>query len=132
MKGALMSSAWAVLFATTALATSAMAEDGKPVPAGTLEKLEHQHHGDGSYESPIAAELVLEWQNEYHSNSDDPAVDGHNNSFLRAELAPIVHINENFFIDGVLVFEPFDQAFSKNVDDESGLKATDCLPKRSN
>lgn len=69
-------------------------------------------------EAPISAELVLEWQNEYRSKSDDASIDETNNSFVRAELAPTIRLNDQFFIDGVLVFEPFDQAASLNAFDD--------------
>lgn len=65
----------------------------------------------------IEAELVVEWQNE-NRDSDNVDIDDTNHSFLRAELAPTVHLSDGWFIDGVLVFEPFDQAESKNIGDD--------------
>lgn len=66
--------------------------------------------------SPVfSADAVIELQNEYTVDSDDEAIDEHNNIFLRAELAPTVRLNENFFIDGVLVLEPV-QDFDANED----------------
>lgn len=53
----------------------------------------------------ISAELVTELQNEYTVDSDDPATDEYNNIFLRNELAPTIRFNDNFFIDGVVVWE---------------------------
>ena len=53
----------------------------------------------------ISGEVVVELQNEYTSDSDDPSTDGYNNMFLRSEVAPTVQFNENFFLDGVAVFE---------------------------
>ncbi len=66
-------------------------------------------------EPRLAAELVLEWQNEYRASSDDPDIDDTNNSFLRAELAPTLRLTDNWFVDGVLVFEPFDQVGEINA-----------------
>lgn len=68
--------------------------------------------------SPVSADLVLEWQNEYRSDSDDATVDETNNSFVRAELAPKVSLGDYFFVDGVFVFEPFDQAAALNENDD--------------
>lgn len=66
----------------------------------------------------ISAELIVEWQNDYRAHSDDAAVDETNNSFARSELAPTIRLNEHFFIDGVLVLEPFDQAETINANDD--------------
>ena len=63
----------------------------------------------------ISADLVLEWQNEYRASSDDQDIDDTNNSFIRAELAPTIVLDENWFVDGVLVFEPFDQVGEINA-----------------
>jgi hypothetical protein len=67
----------------------------------------------------ISAELVLEWQNEYRASSDDPDIDETNNSFVRGELAPTIRLNENWFVDGVLVFEPFDQVGEINAGNDT-------------
>lgn len=64
----------------------------------------------------LEAGLMAEWQNEYR-DSDDDAIDGTNHSFLRAEVAPTLHLSERFFLDGVLVFEPFVQAAELNAYD---------------
>lgn len=53
----------------------------------------------------IGGEVVMELQNEYTVDSDDPATDEHNNMFFRTEVAPTLAINENFHIDGVAVLE---------------------------
>ncbi len=66
----------------------------------------------------ISADLVLEWQNEYRASSDDQDIDDTNNSFFRAELAPTIRLDENWFVDGVLVFEPFDQVSEVNAGDD--------------
>lgn len=71
----------------------------------------------------FSAEAVVELQSEYTADSDDEDADEHNNIFLRAELAPTVRLNENFFIDGVLVLEPvqdFD-ADEDNFFEETGV-----------
>ena len=47
----------------------------------------------------------MELQNEYTADSDDPTTDGYNNLFFRTEVAPTVQLNENFFVDGVIVWE---------------------------
>ncbi|MGH1399410.1 MAG: hypothetical protein ACRBCT_09370 [Alphaproteobacteria bacterium] len=57
-------------------------------------------------EPVISGEVVMELQNEYTADSDDATTDEYNNLFFRTEVAPTVRINENFFIDGVAVFEP--------------------------
>lgn len=54
----------------------------------------------------------------YRASSEDPEIDETNNSFARAELAPTVRLSEFFFIDGVFVFEPFDQAGEVNAGDD--------------
>ncbi|MDB2415462.1 hypothetical protein N9W34_06795 [Rickettsiales bacterium] len=66
----------------------------------------------------ISADLVVEWQNEYRSNSDNTSIDDTNRSFVRSELAPKVEFTENIFIDGVLVFEPFAQEGFKDAGDD--------------
>jgi hypothetical protein len=66
----------------------------------------------------LSADLVLEWQNEYRAKSDDQDIDETNNSFVRAELAPTLRFNENWFVDGVFVFEPFDQVGEVNAGDD--------------
>ncbi|MFK7839099.1 MAG: hypothetical protein AB8B83_02110 [Bdellovibrionales bacterium] len=53
----------------------------------------------------LSGEVVMELQNEYTSHSDDETVDEYNNLFFRTEVAPTLQFNENFFIDGVLVWE---------------------------
>lgn len=53
----------------------------------------------------VSGEVVIELQNEFTTDSDDSATDDHNNMFLRTEVAPRIQLNENFAIDGVLVFE---------------------------
>lgn len=53
----------------------------------------------------ISGEVVSELQNEYTYNSDDASTDEYNNIFFRTEVAPTVQLNENFFIDGVAVWE---------------------------
>lgn len=58
----------------------------------------------GEYPS-VSGEVVMELQNEYTADSDDQATDEYNNLFFRTEVAPTVQLNENFFIDGVLVWE---------------------------
>lgn len=90
----LLSSAALVLTLTTFAAGSAWAEEPS---------------------ARISADLVLEWQNEYRASSDDADIDDTNNSFFRAELAPTVRLTENWFVDGVLVFEPFDQVGEVNA-----------------
>ncbi|MEZ5690274.1 MAG: hypothetical protein R3D71_01250 [Rickettsiales bacterium] len=72
----------------------------------------------GESTEPLSAELVVEWQNENRLSSDDSTVDETNNSFFRAELAPVLRLSSNIFIDGVLVFEPFAQAAAKNIGDD--------------
>ncbi len=63
----------------------------------------------------LSGEIVIEWQNEYTYDSDDRNNEK-NNSFLRTEVAPTIGLTEHFFIDGVLVLEPFDQAADGNPD----------------
>jgi len=53
----------------------------------------------------LSGEAVFELQNEYTAESDDTGTDGYNNMFLRTEVAPTIQFNENFYFDGVLVFE---------------------------
>ncbi len=53
----------------------------------------------------LSGEVVVELQNEYTTDSDDSTTDGYNNLFLRTEVAPTLSFNENFFIDGVIVWE---------------------------
>ncbi len=65
----------------------------------------------------VSGEIVVEIQNENTVDSDDSTTE-HNNIFLRTEVAPTITLNENIFIDGVLVLEPFDQAATKNIDDD--------------
>jgi len=47
----------------------------------------------------------MELQNEYTVDSDDAATDEYNNLFFRTEVAPTIQLNENFFVDGVIVWE---------------------------
>lgn len=54
----------------------------------------------------ISGEVVIELQNQFNADSDDPNVDGNNNLFLRTEVAPTVQLTDNLYIDGVLVLEP--------------------------
>lgn len=63
----------------------------------------------------LSADLVLEWQTEYRSHSDDESIDDTTHSFARAELAPTLRLSPSWFIDGVFVFEPFDQAAEVNA-----------------
>jgi hypothetical protein len=53
----------------------------------------------------ISAEVVHEIQNEYTTDADDPSIEGYNNLFYRSEVAPTLQFNENFYLDGVAVFE---------------------------
>lgn len=53
----------------------------------------------------LSGEVVLELQNEYTTDSDDPTTDEYNNLFFRTEVAPTLQLNENFYVDGVAVFE---------------------------
>jgi len=80
--------------------------------------LSHTAYADEESSKAVSAELVVEWQNEYRKHSDDPATDETNNSFMRTELAPTIRLSEHVFIDGVLVFEPFDQAAELNAGDD--------------
>lgn len=64
-------------------------------------------------EPRLSADLLMEWQNEYAYSSDDRNNEK-NNSFLRTELAPTLRLSEQIFIDGVFVFEQFDQALERN------------------
>ena len=57
------------------------------------------------YFPSFGAEVVVELQNEYTVDSDDDMTDGYNNLFLRTEVAPVLGITENIYIDGVGVFE---------------------------
>lgn len=57
-------------------------------------------------ESPtFSGELVMEVQNDYTVDSDNPATDGYNNLFSTHELAAALQFNENFYINGVAVWE---------------------------
>lgn len=56
-------------------------------------------------EPTLSGEVVMELQNEYTTDSDDTTVDGYNNLFFRTEVAPTLQLNENFYIDGVAVWE---------------------------
>ena len=69
-------------------------------------------------QSNFSAGLVMEWQNEYRAHSDDPTIDETNNSFFRAEFAPTFMLSDTFFIDGGIVFEPFEQAAEVNAFDD--------------
>lgn len=53
----------------------------------------------------LSGEIVTELQNEYTVDADDSATSDYNNLFLRSEVAPTIQLNENFFIDGVAVWE---------------------------
>jgi len=53
----------------------------------------------------ISSELVMELQNEYTPNSNDASREEYNNIFARSELVTTLQLNDNFFIDGVAVFE---------------------------
>lgn len=71
----------------------------------------------------LSGEIVIELQNEYTASADDTQRDEHNNLFLRTEIAPTAQLNENFFIDGVIVLEPvqdFD-ADENNTLEETGI-----------
>lgn len=63
----------------------------------------------------VSGDFVAEWQNEYRASSDDQNIDGTNNSFVRAELAPRVNLGAEVYVDGVFVFEPFDQVAEVNA-----------------
>lgn len=69
-----------------------------------LREAEKAASHPASYPS-IGGAVVLELQNEYTTDSDDPTTDEYNNMFFRSEVAPIIQLNEHFFIDGVAVFE---------------------------
>tara|TARA_R110001592_G_scaffold32162_1_gene112740 strand:+ start:8557 stop:9645 length:1089 start_codon:yes stop_codon:yes gene_type:complete len=71
----------------------------------------------------ISGEVVMELQNEYTANSDDPATDGYNNIFFRTEVAPTLRFNEHFFIDGVAVLENIQDRdlFESNFFDNEGI-----------
>ncbi len=69
----------------------------------------------------ISGEMVMELQNEYAFDSDDPAADEQNNMFWRTEVAPTVQFTEKFFLDGVIVLEPvmdFDPGENNFFEDE--------------
>ncbi len=66
----------------------------------------------------VSGELVTELQSEFRSNSDDTAIDNTNRAFARSELAPKIAFTENFYVDGVLVFEPFAQEGADNSGDD--------------
>jgi len=70
----------------------------------------------------ISAEVVMELQNEYTTDADDAAIDGHNNLFFRTEVAPTLQLNENFFVDGVFVWEDIQdrEANKSNFFDNEG------------
>lgn len=84
-------------FAAPALADENTADKNSDT---SMEKQEPQ-----SNYPMVSGEVVIELQNEYTTDSDDPATDDYNNMFLRTEVAPTIQFNENFSIDGVLVFE---------------------------
>lgn len=71
----------------------------------------------------LSGEIVIELQNEYAFDSDDDDADQQNNLFLRTEIAPTVQLNENFFIDGVIVLEPVQEfdADENNTLEETGI-----------
>lgn len=85
---------------TAAFSTQAFAQENSQI----LIKAEEAADSKGSFPS-FGGEVVMELQNEYTTHSDDSDTDEHNNLFFRTEVAPVVHLNENFFIDGVAVFE---------------------------
>lgn len=62
----------------------------------------------------VSVDYMTEWQNEFRANSEDSAIDGTNNSFARAEIAPEIQYG-HFSLDSLLTFEPMDQAATKNV-----------------
>lgn len=56
-------------------------------------------------EPVLSGEVVMELQNEFTADSDDPSTDEYNNLFFRTEVAPTLQLNEHFYIDGVAVLE---------------------------
>ena len=85
---------------TAAFAAPALAQENSQIQTRAEEAADNK----GSFPA-FGGEVVMELQNEYTTHSDDPDTDEHNNMFFRTEVAPVVHLNENFFIDGVAVFE---------------------------
>lgn len=74
---------------------------------------------DDASSPSVSADLVLEWRHNYHADSQDPAIDNQHRSFMYGELSPTVRINENFFVDGTLVFEPMDQFESLHAGEDA-------------
>jgi len=70
-----------------------------------IEKAAKKAAYDTSNFPTLGGEVVMELQNEYTTHSDDPATDEYNNLFFRTEVAPVLAFSENFFIDGVAVWE---------------------------
>jgi len=73
--------------------------------AGTILSIVGTVQAQAQNYPSISGEVVMELQNEYTSHSDNAATDEYNNLFFRTEVAPTLQFNENFFIDGVLVWE---------------------------
>ncbi len=73
-----------------------------------------------SFYPELSGEVVIELQNEWATDSDDPNEE-RNNLFLRTEVAPTLQFTENFYIDGVAVLEPvldFDPGEDTEFDEE--------------
>jgi len=87
-----------------ALLTGTVLSIGFAAPALADENTADKQEPQSNY-PVVSGEVVIELQNEYTTDSDDPATDDYNNMFLRTEVAPTIQFNENFSIDGVLVFE---------------------------
>ncbi len=73
---------------------------------GSLLSFGFAHTANAQNSLPtFSAEMVVELQNEYTPSADDESIEDYNNMFLRSELAATLQFNENFYIDGVAVFE---------------------------
>lgn len=92
------------LLASTAFLSAFAAQPARAEEDSRLDLQAEQAASAVSYPS-FGGEVVMELQNEYTTESDDPDTDEHNNMFFRTEVAPVLYFNENFFIDGVAVFE---------------------------
>lgn len=86
----------------------------------TVSLLSYSNFAAAQYPT-FSGEMVIELQNEYAADSDDQDVDGYNQLFLRSEVAPVLHFNEHFYLDGVAVLEPvqdFDAADDSFFEEE--------------
>lgn len=71
----------------------------------TILSLGFSHQAYSQQLPTLSGEITVEIQNDYTADSDDPTTDDYNNLFSSHEAAATLQFNENFFIDGVAVWE---------------------------